>query len=272
MVVWGYKHNGWNGINFKDTVIDLMIGDSVFGFHNTSNGWSYQFYNDHSSRCYHYLKHNGVNKYPFNFHDTWLRLNQYWNGSSWSNGSFTSGVYVYGKFRADFGLELNSSDDANVIRRFKNSTEYVDITHYGVNAYRGSTYYRNAYPGGSLYLHQRNQTDSAWVGLAIDPFGNGTFTGDVSAFSDARLKDNVIGLNTSRELEKIMLLTPVAYRRKDLDKRSIGLLAQEVEKVYPQLVIKGSDYLSLDYSKLVAPLIAAVQQLNKDLKELKSKL
>jgi hypothetical protein len=69
-----------------------------------------------------------------------------------------------------------------------------------------------------------------------------------------------------------MQLTPVAYRRKDLDKRSIGLIAQDVEKVYPQLVIKGSDYLSLDYSKLVAPLIAAVQQLNKDLKELKSKL
>ena len=91
--------------------------------------------------------------------------------------------------------------------------------------------------------------------------GSITTNGAATAFntsSDARLKD-VTG--SARGLEVINELNPVAYNWKADGKADEGLIAQEVKELVPNAV-SGSeeDMYQMDYSKLVTPLIKAVQE------------
>jgi hypothetical protein len=85
--------------------------------------------------------------------------------------------------------------------------------------------------------------------------------------SDARLKD-VTG--EARGLEVINKLNPVAYNWKADGKADEGLIAQEVQDIVPNAV-SGSeeDMYQMDYSKLVTPLIKAIQEQQKEIEELK---
>jgi hypothetical protein len=77
--------------------------------------------------------------------------------------------------------------------------------------------------------------------------------------SDRRFKKNITLLSNS--LEKLSKINGVTYNwkneefpeKKFSNKKQIGVIAQDVEKVFPELVITGSDgYKSVDYSKLTA--------------------
>jgi len=88
--------------------------------------------------------------------------------------------------------------------------------------------------------------------------------------SDARLKD-VTG--EAKGLEIINKLNPVAYNWKADNKSDEGLIAQEVEEIVPNSVSKGDDgYYQMDYSKLVTPLIKAVQEQQEQIESLKSEI
>lgn len=99
-------------------------------------------------------------------------------------------------------------------------------------------------------------------------------TGDISAFytSDQRLKKNVVKIDDA--LEKVRWLNGVKF---DWDKdiistlvdvgpkpdNDIGLIAQDVEKVFPEAVTLRSDgYKAVDYSKLVPVLVEAIKELS----------
>ena len=82
--------------------------------------------------------------------------------------------------------------------------------------------------------------------------------------SDSRLKENVHTL--PGELSNLVLLRPVRFMWKDTVARDhrvhLGLIAQEVEKIYPEVVdTDPKGFKSLQYEKLVAPLIRSVQEL-----------
>lgn len=86
-------------------------------------------------------------------------------------------------------------------------------------------------------------------------YSGGTFvaTGDVTAYSDARLKSDI------RPLTNRGFIAPRTYIKDG--KRSIGFLAQEVQQLYPELVMDtgGADHwLSLNYGNLVAVLEAQI--------------
>ena len=85
--------------------------------------------------------------------------------------------------------------------------------------------------------------------------------------SDARLKD-VTG--EAKGLEVINALNPVAFNWKSDNAEDEGLLAQEVKEIVPNAVSQGEDeYYQMDYSKLVTPLIKAVQELSAEVEQLK---
>lgn len=99
------------------------------------------------------------------------------------------------------------------------------------------------------------------------------------SFSDKRLKTDI--KPTTDNLEKILKLEPIEYRWKDGGrdgKKEIGLIAQEVEKIVPEVVRENhrlSDddetlYKQVDYEHLVSTLIGAVQEQQKQINELKS--
>ena len=118
-------------------------------------------------------------------------------------------------------------------------------------------------------LFQGNDGGSNITALTLDmsEAGAATFNNNVTAFSDERLKSNIETLKGS--LEKIEQLRGVTYTRDERD--NIGVIAQEVEKVLPEIVLTADDEMgtkSVDYSRITAVLIEAVKELSAKVKYL----
>ena len=106
--------------------------------------------------------------------------------------------------------------------------------------------------------------------LDMSEAGAATFNDNVTAFSDERLKDNIETIENG--LDKVEQLRGVTYTRDE--KESIGVIAQEVEKILPEIVLTADDEMgtkSVDYSRLTAVLIEAVKDLSARVKELEGK-
>ena len=99
--------------------------------------------------------------------------------------------------------------------------------------------------------------------------GNITSSGTVTANSDAKLKKNVA--TVSNALDKVNLLRGVEFDYIANDKHSIGVIAQEVEAVLPDLV-EGDETKSVAYGNLTAVLIEAIKELTSEVDELRSEL
>ena len=116
----------------------------------------------------------------------------------------------------------------------------------------------------------------------LDVTGDIRASGDVYArgimlTSDSRLKSDVLPL--TGVLEKLDQIHGVSFRWSDAmvaqgapaDRREIGLIAQEVEKVFPELV-KQAEYKGIDYSKMTAVLLEAVKELKAENESLKKRI
>ncbi|WP_165840763.1 tail fiber domain-containing protein [Pseudomonas sp. SDI] len=90
--------------------------------------------------------------------------------------------------------------------------------------------------------------------------------GELCCMSDERLKQEITPLRDP--IAHLQALRGVSYRFKSDGKRDVGLLAQDVEKVYPELIVEQNGYKALDYQKLAAPLIEAVKVLDQRLSAL----
>ena len=114
--------------------------------------------------------------------------------------------------------------------------------------------------------------DGTTTRFTFDDAGHFTATGDLIANSDIKLKTNIQPLENS--LEKVNQLRGVSYDRVDIEKDNcIGVIAQEVEEVYPEFVSEGEDGIKgVDYSKMVAVLIESVKELTEEVNTLKSQL
>ncbi|WP_010432137.1 tail fiber domain-containing protein [Enterobacter mori] len=77
-------------------------------------------------------------------------------------------------------------------------------------------------------------------------------------FSDENLKEDIRPLKGS--LDKILQLEGVSYTWKESKSEDVGLIAQNVETVYPELVKTEDGKKQVDYQKLVAPLIEALRE------------
>jgi hypothetical protein len=93
--------------------------------------------------------------------------------------------------------------------------------------------------------------------------------------SDARLKKNIVTLNGA--LDNLQTLRGVYHDWNDPNQsedRQIGVIAQEIQEVYPELVtVGGNGFLSVNYPKLTAVLLQSIKELhvkhNQDVQELK---
>jgi len=96
----------------------------------------------------------------------------------------------------------------------------------------------------------------------------GTFTaaGDVVAFSDERLKSNIETLDGS----KVYDMRGVSFTKDNKD--GSGVIAQELEKVAPELVNNDSEYKSVAYGNITGYLIEAIKDLKAEVEDLKKQL
>ena len=90
--------------------------------------------------------------------------------------------------------------------------------------------------------------------------GTTTIAGDLSINSDARLKANIISLGST--LAKLLQIDGKSYTMKkdENKKQKIGVLAQDIEKVFPELVSESNGVKSVNYQGLVPVLINALKE------------
>jgi lysophospholipase L1-like esterase len=110
--------------------------------------------------------------------------------------------------------------------------------------------------------------------------GNATLSGNLIQNSDERLKTNISDLDGSSSLAEINALNPVTFNWIDPDKSSVpqfGFIAQQVQSVFPNLISTTSPTaltpdgtLSLNYIDLISPIVAAIQELDKEITSLAS--
>ncbi len=107
----------------------------------------------------------------------------------------------------------------------------------------------------NYYLYFQYQ-DGSYYAMPAD--GSGLVTG-----SDLRLKTDVTTLTPT--LDRVLKLRPVAYRLKTASTNShkvYGLIAQEVEPLFPEMVSEHHGMKGLSYTQLIPVSIAAIQELN----------
>lgn len=137
--------------------------------------------------------------------------------------------------------------------------------------------------GANTYFLLTNPGDQQGQWNALRPFiinnSNGevaintklTVNGNVFAqnyyyTSDRRLKKDIVPIVSP--LEKIKALNGYTFEWKDTGSKSVGVIAQEVEKVFPELVgetqtASGMTIKTVQYGNLVAPLIESVKELSR---------
>ena len=112
----------------------------------------------------------------------------------------------------------------------------------------------------------------------LDSSGNGIFNANVSAYSDLRLKEDVKTIDNA--LDKVSKLRGVEYTRKETKAREIGVIAQEVKEIVPELVTMENtksdinpegleDLHTMKYANTVGLLIEAIKELKSEIEELK---
>ena len=99
--------------------------------------------------------------------------------------------------------------------------------------------------------------------------GDLTVSGDVVISSDARLKSNIVSLGST--LPKLLQIDGKSYEMKG--KQKIGVLAQEIQEVFPELVSEDdNEMLAVNYQGLVPVLINALKEQDKIIKSQEARL
>ena len=137
--------------------------------------------------------------------------------------------------------------------------------------------------GGTFTIHNTtsdadillvgNDGGSAVTALTLDmsAAGAATFNNDVTAFSDERLKRDIETIPNA--LDKVCQMRGVTFNRTDFDgEKQMGVIAQEVEKVIPEVVREDESedkIKSVAYGNMVGVLIEAIKDLKAEVDELK---
>jgi hypothetical protein len=113
--------------------------------------------------------------------------------------------------------------------------------------------------------------DPASTGTSLNVAGSIVAAGNVTAYSDERLKENIETIPSA--LDKIGQIRGVTYTRNDLDdkeRRYAGVIAQEIEVVLPEAVRDIGEIKAVDYNATIALLIEAVKELKDEVASLKN--
>lgn len=104
-------------------------------------------------------------------------------------------------------------------------------------------------------------------------YGTLTASGNVTAYSDEKLKDNIEPIENP--IEKVKAIQGVTFNRNDIEDkpRQTGVIAQQVEKVLPE-VVKTDEFgtKTVAYGNMVGLLIEAIKEQQKQIDELKDRL
>lgn len=181
---------------------------------------------------------------------------------------------------AELRLDNGTNDFGNSTKiSFYDSSAAADIKATKESGYGGASslaFSTNAWNGSTTAYAERMRISAGGnVGIGtttpsekLNVVGNILATGTITGSSDRRLKKNIRPIDDA--LTKLDSLKGVKYYWIDPEKHDkgeqIGLIAQDVEKVFPQAVRTDSEgFKSVSYMALVAPVVNAVKELYKKL-------
>ena len=198
--------------------------------------------------------------------------------------SFTSNKNTTASNQASAALGISTNaDNFGMLAIGVNNSAGLGDTTVDPDNYGGYYYADGEYTGSSpgvAFVVGNGDIDSS-NGLAganpsnafiVNYDGSATLSGDLTINSDARLKSNIMTLGST--LSKLLLIDGKSYTMKANESVSkIGLLAQEVQKSFPELVKKANDTegtLSVNYQGMIPVLINAIKEQQKQIDELKA--
>lgn len=236
-----------------------------------------------------YLQANRTSSGVMDFYSGSTRIFSYGSGGTNGNilfyrgtdgGSANESMRITNGGNVLIGTTTNASNYQFVV----NSTAYVkQLIAFGVNDEGRYLGQGNQISGAfqSYDLSLVNYAPSARITITNSTTGVYLPNGSTSwsTFSDERLKN--INSNIENAVEKLSNIRAVDYSWKsdETQKHNLGLIAQDVEKVFPQVIDKAksfsetddTEYLSVKYTELIPVLVAAIQELEARLKTLENK-
>lgn len=172
-------------------------------------------------------------------------------------------------------------------------TNYIELA--GTNALKVPSGNTAQQPSGVAGMFRFNTTDSSFEGYngtAWGAIGGGLFTetssgvwettaitsleidgdlivtGDATSLSDERYKEDIVPV--SNALDIVGSINGVYYTLTQApEKRRVGVLAQNVEEVLPEVVSETDGVKSVAYGNIVGVLVEAIKELRKEIRELK---
>ena len=196
---------------------------------------------------------------------------------------------VTGAFIADQGAQLKDNtfvkgyfevSDPDVgfsqVASFKNvdNAQVIEYSKEGTEIRWQHEFYQSTDPAAASFgikYYNYNAYGPYGVGFQLYGTGDAELFGDLTEISDARYKKNISSFTGA--LNKVTQLRGVTYNWLDEKKgttEQIGFIAQELEKVFPQLVRTNKDgYKSVAYSHVVPVLVEAIKEQQQQIDELK---
>lgn len=249
----------------RNITANYVKADRLYANDDGSTGY---FFNDSGTRVAYtggdFYIQSGVNYY-YNY-----ATNQYLGNTSGDT------IYLRGNRMVHNGWDAEA---AGHFRLFDNKYLKIgsgsDVEHF----WNGSNYYTDINGGAVWYIRDGNSSNASRFMMDVD---NGNFHADGNIYaystsvSDEKLKKDITKVENA--LDKVSQLNGYEFTYLKDNKRSAGVIAQEVEKVLPQAVgedelmhLEGDNekYKYVEYDQLVALLIESIKELKAEVEELK---
>jgi hypothetical protein len=175
------------------------------------------------------------------------------SGNTIQLGTDGSGAYI----------EATGAASARRILRLQAFDGSSSYSQFFINSVSNTAYFNTG-----LNLLVGTTTDA---GYKLDVSGTIRATGDVIAYSDARVKENVETIPNA--IDKVKAMRGVGYNKIGEQRRSTGVIAQEILEVLPEVVHQDENGMySVAYGNIVGVLIEAIKEQQNQIDELKSRL
>lgn len=129
-------------------------------------------------------------------------------------------------------------------------------------------------PTSDIYITPANRKKSVYIYTDLYVNKDLYVTGNIYNPSDVKLKENIEPISDSK-IEKLLDLESVEYNLKsDIKKKKhYGLIAQDVEKNYPELISDSNlGFKTVNYVELIPLLLLKMKNMQKEIDELKEQI
>lgn len=171
------------------------------------------------------------------------------------------------KFTANY-IDLEGGSPSIVFKDSDNLTAYIHVNAnfmYFLRGVNGAGYGAWTQVNSQWPMILNLSTNDCAIG------GSLTAVGNIIAYSDARLKSNLVQI--SEAINKVSQLTGYTYTRKDNGQRQTGLIAQDVQKVLPEAVTENQEgILGISYGNLAGLIVEAIKELDIRIQTLERKI